>query len=141
VIYFLQPTKGGSIKIGTTRCLAERLRALQCEHKQPLAVLGVMDGGFKEEAEIHERFQGIRQHKEWFAPTDELWAFIRENTRAWDCQGEPRRVGINIKARKEWVTWLEQGAVHCGLSVSAVIDQATREFAKANGFDEPAPKR
>lgn len=53
----------------------------------------------------------------------------------------PRTVGVNIKARDEWSQWLREGADHCGLSVSDVVDQAVRLYLRRQGFEKPAPKR
>jgi len=76
-VYFIQPTSGGLIKIGSSADIEGRLRQLQAASPQPLRVVGVIpNAGFKGEQEIHARFASERQHGEWFRPSDALQAFI-----------------------------------------------------------------
>lgn len=123
MIYFLTPFKGGPIKIGTTTQLSKRLAYLQCEHKTALTVLGVMDGGRTEEEAIHERFAANRQHKEWFAPADDLWAFIRDNARPWEGNNEDDKVDVRLRMDADFAQAIQAEADRDQIAVAAFIRQ------------------
>lgn len=81
VVYFLQ-SEIGPIKIGTAikRNLKKRLSTLQdsLHYKLgKLTLIGLMHGSYKEEKELHKRFEKSRYFKEWFAPRPELINFIK----------------------------------------------------------------
>jgi hypothetical protein len=96
VIYFMQSTEGGSIKIGYTCDLRRRHKQLEKHYGCQLAVLATMPGDLDEEAEIHERFAhlrhartyGQRRRPELFQPAADLMEFI----------GRPLLVGANPNA-------------------------------------------
>ncbi len=48
---------------------------------------------------------------------------------------------VTIRGSKEWREWLERGAVHCRTDTSKLIDIAVAHYLRAQGFDEPPPKR
>jgi hypothetical protein len=48
---------------------------------------------------------------------------------------------ITIRGSKEWRDWLERGAEHCLTDVSKLVDVAVMQYLRAQGFDEPRPKR
>jgi uncharacterized protein (DUF1778 family) len=54
---------------------------------------------------------------------------------------ERRSVAVTLKGTEEWKDWLEQAADHCRVTVSAFIDFAAAEYAKAHGFKKEPPKR
>jgi hypothetical protein len=86
VIYFMQATDGGPVKIGHSADVPTRVRQLASHYRKPLAVLATMDGDREEEAEIHARFAHLRFGRtEQFRPASELMAFI----------GRPLLVGPN----------------------------------------------
>jgi len=76
--YFLQAGKEGPIKIGSTRNLLVRLRTLATMSPIPLTLLGVMKGDH--EGRCHRHLGAFRAHGEWFALTEPVLEFIRENT-------------------------------------------------------------
>lgn len=78
VIYFIQA--GDLIKIGYTVDIKKRLIALRTSSPVALILLGIMPGGPKVEAELHERFASSRRHGEWFHRNARLIRFIKENT-------------------------------------------------------------
>jgi hypothetical protein len=96
MIYFMQSTEGGSIKIGYTCDLRRRHKQLEKHYGCQLAVLATMPGDLDEEAEIHERFAHLRHAKacgehrrpELFRPAADLMEFI----------GRPLLVGANPDA-------------------------------------------
>lgn len=80
-IYFVRAQTLGLIKIGIASCHRSRLRSLQVGSPDQLAVIGciVSSSAEKLECELHSRFRHLRQHGEWFAPGDELLAYIAEH--------------------------------------------------------------
>ncbi len=63
MIYFLQCTDGGPVKIGYTADLDARRQQLESHSGRPLALLAVREGGREEEREIHERFADYRREE------------------------------------------------------------------------------
>jgi hypothetical protein len=76
--YFFQAGENGPIKVGWTRNLPVRLRALRATSPEPLKLLGVMKGAEAEE-HCHARLAAFRLHGEWFMPSPVVLDFIREN--------------------------------------------------------------
>lgn len=75
MIYFLQ-RDNGDIKIGTTRWTKARISSLQAKHGK-LRVLGVMEGSYDLEKEIHKHFAEFRiGRSEWFRPVVEIHKYI-----------------------------------------------------------------
>ena len=48
---------------------------------------------------------------------------------------------VGLRATGEWCAWLERAARHNRTDVAKFIDAAVIAWAKARGFDEPAPDR
>jgi hypothetical protein len=79
MIYFIQDTGSKAIKIGISYNPPKRLAALQTAHASRLTLMGVMDGGQREERALHHRF--ARLQGEWFEPTEGLLAFVQANAK------------------------------------------------------------
>lgn len=77
MIYFIQSTSGGLIKIGLTDSVARRMSQLRSGRSDDLALLATMPGGRAEERKLHRQFATSRHRGEWFAPTPELLALIK----------------------------------------------------------------
>jgi hypothetical protein len=89
VIYFMQPTDGGPLKIGFSDNVDARRKQLESHYGCELAVLATRPGGRAEEREIHERFAAHRLGRtEQFRPVAEIMEFI----------GRPLLVGPNPAA-------------------------------------------
>ena len=69
VVYFVE--LGSRIKIGFSTNLKSRLQTVPAER-----VLATMPGTMDDEKAMHERFRDCRVHREWFAKSPELLAFI-----------------------------------------------------------------
>lgn len=82
LIYFLR-SPSGSIKIGATIRLSRRIKELTGEFGGGLEVLGVANGFYKEEKELHKRFAHLRQAGEWFDPGDDLIEYIASESESW----------------------------------------------------------
>lgn len=75
IVYFLRA--GEFIKIGkATGDPLSRVSQLKTGCPFPIEVVATMPGGYREEGDLHNRFQHIRAHGEWFHATLELCAYI-----------------------------------------------------------------
>lgn len=72
--YFVRLGDDGPIKIGKSIDVPARIAKLQTSAPSPLNVLKVVTRNI--ETECHRRFHHLRSHGEWFAPAEELLAFI-----------------------------------------------------------------
>ncbi len=72
LIYFIQDQATLAIKIGCSSDPQKRLEGLQTSSPSPLKLLATTVGDFKEEKELHERFEDHRLTGEWFKPHDNL---------------------------------------------------------------------
>lgn len=77
-IYFIQATRSGLIKIGSASDPRGRLRSLQTGSPERLRLIGHIPGGTARERQLHDQFAADRSHGEWFVPSAELVAFIKE---------------------------------------------------------------
>jgi hypothetical protein len=73
VVYFAQNTVTSEIKIGTSRKLQSRLKALG----KSVSFLVSVPGSFRVEGLMHLRFRKARMHGEWFRPVPELISFTQ----------------------------------------------------------------
>lgn len=77
MIYFIQPTDGGPIKIGYSANVEERRSQLESYFGRELAVLAIMKGDREEEKRIHRLFDHLRLGRtEQFRPKIDLMTFI-----------------------------------------------------------------
>lgn len=128
MIYFMQPTDGGPVKIGFTVNLSARHRQLEAHYGCDLALLATMPGRRKEEAEIHKRFDHLRFGRtEQFRPAADLMAFI----------GRPLLVSANhesvealsprpapyVRMYEDTAKLVKRYAGERGLSVSEFVDR------------------
>lgn len=83
-IYFAQFERfPGMVKIGCTRNLTRRRYTLACKYKSKMTVLGMMDGGFVQERELHRRFAAFNAPeygREFFYLSEVIDAFITLST-------------------------------------------------------------
>jgi hypothetical protein len=77
VIYFMQPTDGGPVKIGCSVDVERRHDQLEWHYGKPLALLATLPGDRETEREIHGRFAHLRIGRtEQFRPAADLMEFI-----------------------------------------------------------------
>lgn len=77
-VYFMQPTRGGPVKIGCAKRPDRRLASFQPASPYPLCIRAVGVGGRMAESTLHRRFAAARvEGREWFEPTAELEALMR----------------------------------------------------------------
>lgn len=74
-VYFARDDRG-RIKIGWSADPVRRVAGLQTAHAEDLELLGSAPGRKASETEHHERFDGFRIRREWFAPGAPLLAYI-----------------------------------------------------------------
>jgi len=90
-VYFMQPIHGGTIKIGYSDDIQGWRERLQRHYVCKLRILKVMEGGYQEEWEIHQRFAHLRiGFTEQFRPEPELMDFL----------GHPRMLDEDLKAAR-----------------------------------------
>jgi len=79
-VYFVR-NGNNQIKIGYSGDVAKRLQSLKTEHGPSVELLGLLEGGFSREQEIHDLFASTRLgSSEWFEESEELLKFIEEHT-------------------------------------------------------------
>lgn len=81
IIYFIRGELTGLIKIGMAHdvCPCARLKTLQIGSPDKLVCLGFQNRTKSDERVLHKRFKAIREHGEWFKPSDELFNYIAQN--------------------------------------------------------------
>jgi len=75
-IYFAEAAQPPLIKIGTTEHPENRLNDLASGALQDLTVRAVLLGGRRMEQQVHDHFDHLRSHREWFHKTEELDRFV-----------------------------------------------------------------
>lgn len=76
LIYFIESTGSGRIKVGWAGNIISRLETLYAVSPFPLRILALTPGTRKDEAALHRRFAHLRVHREWFQDCDELREYI-----------------------------------------------------------------
>ena len=78
MIYFIQQSKSGAIKIGYTSAddVKKRLATLQTDSAENLHVIGVMEGDQKQEKLLHQLFKPYHMRGEWFESNPKLYMYI-----------------------------------------------------------------
>ncbi|HYE12188.1 MAG TPA: GIY-YIG nuclease family protein [Patescibacteria group bacterium] len=71
-IYFVQGENGGAIKIGYTKDVESRLKALQTGYPDTLKVICLLPGNEKKEKALHYKYRNIQLRGEWFKPDNIL---------------------------------------------------------------------
>ncbi len=146
MIYFMQPTCGGPVKIGCTNDLPTRHKALESRYGQQLAILATMEGDRADEAEPHARFSHLRLGRtEQFKPGPDLMNFI--DMPLFVNQGSvelmPPAIAVNttsIPCKRIWKDWLERYAAHRRVKATVMIDLALSESAARDGSGPPPPR-
>jgi Meiotically Up-regulated Gene 113 (MUG113) protein len=72
VVYFVQPTDGGTLKIGWSCGLRKRLSDLQNGVGSPLRVRALLAASRVTESALHDVFREHRSHGEWFHVCHEI---------------------------------------------------------------------
>jgi hypothetical protein len=127
MIYFIQRTTGGEIKIGTTVRLSKRLRQLEMEYEADLNVLAIQDGGRETENELHQRFDHLRITGEWFEPQDDLMDFILTSCREWDGTDEKPDTEVSVKIDETIYEKARVVAAGRGVKLSELLNNLLQE--------------
>ena len=135
MIYFVERSDNGLIKIGTTTCLSQRLKSLFYEHRVEMKVLAVLEGGHAEERAMHGRWKHLRARQgEWFYPGDDLIAFINEECRPWDGTDERQTTLIRVSDEAADVMRDLAGIKH--MSVADMLDHYCLELIRKDYRDK-----
>jgi hypothetical protein len=141
LIYFIRRPSDGFIKIGTTKCLSQRLKSLASIHGKGLTVLAVRDGQHAEERSLHGQFKLFREDGEWFRPSEELLLFIITDCKPWDGKDERSSVMVlQMRGSNAWKDWVQSLADHEGVSVPSLFGRVSQWYAKEIEFNEPMPR-
>lgn len=82
MIYFIQESGNGFIKIGFSQNPLQRLRQLSKNQPYEYSLLGVLPGHFEQERALHKRFSDFSIKGEWFSPDKNLIDFIESESQA-----------------------------------------------------------
>jgi len=75
MLYLIQQGTDGPFKIGYTASSSERrMYALQTGNPIPLRLIGTLEGSLQDESGLHQQFEHVRLHNEWFKPVPEILA-------------------------------------------------------------------
>jgi hypothetical protein len=96
VVYYAQRASDALIKIGTTRCFAQRMTALRVEHGEVRPLL-THSGDHKREHEMHARFARLRVEGEWFRPAPPLMDWIVTTRRSYTHGGSQLRGVVGLR--------------------------------------------
>ena len=150
MIYFVQPTDGGPVKIGCSSNVPIRVKQLEAHYGRPLALLATIDGGRSKESELHRRFAHLRLGRtEQFRPAAELMAFINRplfvnqgDVELIPSAGAGRQVVTNVRSSAEWKSFVEEFADwDRAPSVSDLVDRAIAAYARERRYSVLPPKR
>lgn len=85
-VYFARPGSRNQVKIGTTRDLKRRMKALNHPLLGNLRVMAFEPGGVEVEKALHKKFDAFRIHarREWFRLEGELLEYITTLKKRWD---------------------------------------------------------
>lgn len=101
MIYFLDCPAVNRIKIGKGDDPETRIASVRLMCPVETTLLGVIPGGFTEEATLHRRFAPLRRYGEWFEGTPELRQAIQEEflMAAWNAAGPDARAEFLARVR------------------------------------------
>lgn len=68
-IYLVQAHR--DLKIGFSQDILKRLQTLETGARCPVNLLAIVSGGRSLEKELHQRFEHLRTHREWFRDKDQ----------------------------------------------------------------------
>lgn len=100
VVYVVQASWGGPVKIGTARRgrVEQRLKELQTGNPARLVVRQLLTGGRGVENELHLRFAHLRLSGEWFLCTDEIRNALNC---CWDNEQDGCSLGVDVPGEGE----------------------------------------
>lgn len=79
-VYFVYAKAVKLIKIGRSADPERRLDELRLLSPVELEIIGMVDGGARREAEMHQQFAKYRSHGEWFHAAQEIKTFAWRET-------------------------------------------------------------
>jgi hypothetical protein len=120
MIYFIENSTSGMIKIGYTKRLTKRLKALRGQTGENLRVMAVKKGNRTTEWLLHHQFLDLRVDLEWFRPGEALLDYIKGNATEWDgtdeiVEDEGRvniRLGPDLKQKARRVYDYQNGRIY-----------------------------
>lgn len=102
MIYFIEAESAKLIKIGYTKRNPDtRLAVLKTSSTAPLIRLALMKGNRAKEAKIHERFEDLRSHLEWFHDHPRLRRFMDRYCVRWSGRVIPGTI-VTRRVMEDW---------------------------------------
>lgn len=77
-VYFAQPSLGGPLKIGSTRDLTLRVRAMNHASPNGMELLAAIPGGRAREGFLHTALRAWHVRGEWFRSCPDIWRAVVE---------------------------------------------------------------
>jgi hypothetical protein len=130
VVYFIQPSGGGLVKIGVAVDPEKRLRALQVANHERLVLRRVEEGDEMREAELHKQFAHLRVRGEWFWPGVDL----AEYAEAVPGQDEVIESLIASSRMEGWSRGTEEAETNVEAAMEKWLATVVDAFKHLNGF-------
>lgn len=93
MIYFIQESGNGYIKIGFSQEPLQRLRQLSKNQPYEYNLIGVLPGHLPEEKALHKKFSDFSVKGEWFCPSKDLIDFIESKAyMLYSCGKNPKPI-------------------------------------------------
>lgn len=99
LIYFVQESSIGAIKIGVSKHPKKRAKELQDHSLYVIKLLATVDGGYSVEHALHHLFAHAYIRGEWFRPVEELIAYIAKEGESIEVAEKRERDKIAEKMR------------------------------------------
>ena len=96
MLYFVQGTVSGNIKIGWTESFRERFKSICSNSSDVVVCLATTEDSRDTWLELNSRFRHLRDHGEWFKPGQDLLDYIAALPRS---EQAGRRTGSRSPAR------------------------------------------
>lgn len=150
MIYFVEDSVSGLIKIGYSCDPARRMVKMQSDSPGELRLLAVMAGCRATERDLHARFADQRRRGEWFTQSDHLATLISQQEAAPEkpardlslAQKYAAATGCSVNVTQAWVararipSWYWAAIVRAGLATMAELGA----IAEARRFPELAAR-
>jgi hypothetical protein len=137
VVYALGTQGSNTVKIGRTVNLEKRFASIQTMSPVPLVVLWTHPGGSDLESKLHQFFEEIRSHGEWFVFTEDPVAAIKSavENESWVADAEAKRLARAAQRAAARKRVADLGpAYEAALNEVRAIEDPPERFKEARAF-------
>ncbi len=133
MIYFIRRPSDGLIKIGFTDNPHTRFSALRQKHGRDIVLLGLIEGDYNTEQEMHTRFGQYRVDPiaEWFTPSQEMLDFIDDNTHLEIPKDKSARLAVEFP--DELFTFIRDDAKQRNVPIAFIVRDALADYYARQG--------